>query len=145
MRGKRGRGGRAAVALALVAAIVLALIAAGCEMLLGPGFGADDFPSSSPIATFTTGSATVAIDGGAPMHLTTLESGSGIDSLFGSDSHWSNADGWHVHLAGAGADSPGGIGGGPGAFLTLDRIQGGEHWSTLDPTRCIVDFKEADA
>src|SRR6476469_2598524 len=150
MRGSRGRGGRATAALMLVGAMSLAVTAAGCEMLLsgagfGTGFEPDGFPSSSPIATFKSGSATIAVDGGAPIELTDLEAGSGIESLFGSDVHWSNADGGHLHLAGAGAELPDEMGPGPGAFLTLDRIQGGDHWTTLDPTRCIVDVTTADA
>ena len=31
------------------------------------------------------------------------------------------------------------------AYLTLDRIADGQHWTTFDPSRCIVNVKVADA
>jgi hypothetical protein len=148
--GSRGRGGRSAAALTLFALAFVAIAVAGCDLLLngaGAGFG-EQFPSSSPIVTFTRGTATIAVDGGQPMTLGDLGSESGIETLFGSNVHWSNADGWHLRVNGAGADLGGGfgpsLGGGESGYLTIDRITDGQHWTTYDPTRCIVEIEVAD-
>jgi len=121
-------------------------VAAGCSLLFGSGFGPLDpeLPSSSPIAEFSDGSATIAIDGGEPIVLGILDAQSRIDSLFGSDVHWSNADGWHLRVNGAGSDFGGGVEIGGTSMLTLDRISEGRHWTTYDPTRCIVEVEVAD-
>jgi hypothetical protein len=139
-RGRRVRG-----LAALTAAALVGLVAGGCGLLFGTGFGGFDpeLMSSSPIATFTDGSATIAISGGETITLDEVGRGSRIDSMFGSEVQWSNADGWSLRLSGAGADF------GPGtlestAFVTIDRISGGEHWSTFDPGRCIVEVEVAD-
>lgn len=132
-------------ALAAFGALAVAVLLGGCGLLF-PGMGFDDdFPSSSPIAQFATGSATIAIGGGETIELPDLAKGAVIDSFYGSDVHWSNADGWHLRVSGAGADD-GGFGGFGGEFgyLTIDRIFDGKHWSTFDSSRCIVDVVVAD-
>ena len=138
--GRRGRGIAAVGAAGLVA-----FVATGCSLLFGSGFGPLDpeLMSSSPLATYSDGSATIAIDGGETIELNVLDPTSGIDSMFGSDVHWSNAGGWHLRVSGAGTDFGGGIGG--TEFVTMDRITDGAHWSTFDPSRCIVDVDVADA
>lgn len=116
----RGRGSRRA---AVLVAAGLALVLGGCEALLGPGFGGD-FPSSSPIAAYTTGTATIAITGGETIKLERVAQGSGVDSLFGSDVRWT----------------------GPSGYITLDRIVDGQHWTTMfDGSRCITDVDLVDA
>lgn len=137
--GRRGRGVAAAGATGFIA-----FVAAGCSLLFGSGFGPLDpeLMSSSPLATYSVGSATIAIGGGETIELDVLDPSSGIDSMFGSDVHWSNGDGWHLRVNGAGTDLGDGMGG--AEFLTIDRITDGAHWSTLDPSRCIVDVDVAD-
>jgi hypothetical protein len=138
------RTSRALVAGAF--ASVVALVAAGCSLLMGSGFGAfpEGMPSSSPLATFSEGSATIAIADGETIELDALEPESGIDSLFGSNVSWSNGDGWHLRVNGAGVDPSGGLAPAEIAFLTLDRVTDGDHWTTYDPSRCIVDIEVAD-
>jgi hypothetical protein len=143
----RGAGRISAVGGLVAVAVVLG----GCGLLFPPtGFG-DDLPSSSPIASYRTGTATIAIDGGAAIQLTELADGASIDSLYGSNVHWTGGDGWHVRLSGAGADDGGfgGLGGfggfGASGLITLDRIADGKHLTTYDnDSRCIVDIDVAD-
>jgi hypothetical protein len=140
------RGSRGA-ALA-ICGLLVAFVAGGCELLMGrngfaPGF-VDDFPSPSPIASFATGSATITIDGGAPITLADLDKDSGIETYFGSNVHWSNADGWHLRINGAGSDLGESVPPPEIAFLTIDRITDGQHWTTYDPSRCVVDIAVAD-
>ncbi len=143
MRGSRG------AALA-ICGLLVAFVAGGCELLMGrngfaPGF-VDDFPSPSPIAAFSTGAATVAITGGETVELNELDKTSGIESMMGSNVRWTNADGWSLRVNGAGMSLPDGVGTtfeSP-AFITLDRISDGHHWTTFDPSRCIVTVEQAD-
>ena len=132
---------------AVTAAAFIALVAGGCSLLLGGGFSPFDpevMMSSSPLAEYAEGSATIEIADGETITLDQVGAGSRIDSLFGSEVQWSNGDGWSLRVSGAGADY------GPGtlestAYLTIDRISGSQHWSTFDPGRCIVDVEVADA
>jgi hypothetical protein len=130
--------------LTLVATGLAAATVAGCSLLMGgAGFG-PDLPSSSPIASFSEGRATIAIDGGEPIELNDVGAASGIDAMFGSNVTWSNADGWHLRVNGAGATFGGDIAPPEMSYLSLDRITDGQHWTTYDPTRCIVDIEVAD-
>ena len=136
--GGRGRGSRRAAVLVGAGA----LLHAGCSAFLGPGFDGD-FPSSSPIAAYTTGSATIAIKDGETIKLDQVAAGAGVDSLFGSNIRWTGPSGWHLRLTGAGGDKEFGMG---PAFLQFDRIVDGKHWqSQYDGSRCIVDVEVADA
>jgi hypothetical protein len=134
---RRGR------AFAAIAVLAVAVLTAGCGLFFPAGFD-EDFPSSSPIATYATGSATIAIEGGDTIDLTDLANGASIDSLYGSDIRWSGPDGWHLKVTGAGADDMGFAAFGEGAYVSLDRIFDGKHWTTYDPSRCIVDIEVAD-
>ena len=139
MRGPRG------AALA-IGGLLVAFVAGGCELLMGGGgFGAG-FPEPSQIASFSSGTATIAIAGGETVELNGLDTTSGIESLMGSDVRWTNADGWSLRVSGAGAIGPDGIGTTfeTPAFITLDRISDGQHWTTFDPSRCIVTIAAAD-
>ena len=143
-RGRRVRG-----LAAIATASIVALVAGGCSLLFGGDFGAfpmdPELMSSSPLASYAEGSATIAIAGGDTITLDDVDPESKIDSLFGSDVHWSNADGWHLRINGAGMNLGGPDSGIEGtAFLTIDRINDGTHWSTFDPSRCIVDVDDAD-
>jgi hypothetical protein len=128
--------------------MLLALLLAGCEMLLGPAFGGSAFgegPLASPsqIATYATGTVTIAIKGGETIVLDRMAPGSGVNTLFGSDVRCTGPSGWHVRIGGAGVNEAFGIGG--GGYLTLDRIVDGQHWTTYDGSRCVVDIEVADA
>jgi hypothetical protein len=139
--GKRGRGLRAARA-AVVASGALALILGGCSAFFGPGFEGD-FPSSSPIAAYSTGTATIAIKDGETIKLDQVADGSGVDSVFGSDVRWTSPSGWHLRVNGAGGNEEFGA---PAGYLTLDRILEGQHWTTMfDESRCITDVDVVDA
>ena len=142
-------GARGGAALALIAA--LGVLLGGCE-LLGPAFGGpfggDPFPSSSPIASYTSGKATIAITGGETIVLDRLGHGATVDSLFGSDVSWTGSSGWHVRVNGAGASDAGAFGGAAGfsGYVAFDRIADGAHWTTLGgDDRCIVDVTVVSA
>ena len=140
MRGSRG------AALA-IGGLLVAFVAGGCELLLsGAGVGPQGFPPPSQIASFSTGSATIAITGAETIELNELDKTSGIESMVGSDVRWTNADGWSLRVNGAGMSLPDGIE--PpiesAAFITLDRISDGHHLTTFDPSRCVVTIAVAD-
>jgi hypothetical protein len=130
-----------------VAAGSLALVVSGCQRFFGPAFDGN-FPSPSPIASYSSGTASIAIASGETIKLDNVAAGAGVDSMFGSNVRWSSSSGWNLRVTGAGASQGfgDGIGFGSGsAYLTLDRIADGQHWTTFDPSRCIVDVKVADA
>jgi hypothetical protein len=105
----------------------------------GGGFG-DELPSSSPIASYATGTATIAIKGGETIKLDQVAKGAGVDSLMGSDVRWTGPSGWYLRLMGAGATEMPADG-----FISFDRIADGQHWtSSYDGGRCIVDVASAD-
>ena len=138
------RAWRGAAVAGLAAA---AVVASGCGLLFPPTGLDGSIPSSSPIASYRTGAATIAIDGGKAIQLSTLAEGASIDSLYGSNVHWTGTGGWHVRLSGAGGNDGGfgGLGGfGSSGTVILDRIADGQHLTTYDPSRCIVDIKVAD-
>jgi hypothetical protein len=140
VRGRRG----AAPALALLG-VAVALVAGGCELLMDSGGFGNDFPAPSQIASFSTGHATIAIAGGETIELDKVDATSGIQTLMGSDVRWTGDDGWSLQVNGAGADFPDNMGGlDTPAFLALDRIQDGNHWTTYDPSRCVVTVDVAD-
>jgi hypothetical protein len=138
---ERGRASRAAVVV--VAAAAVALILGGCEAFM-PGFG-EAFPSSSPIAAYSTGSATIAIKDGETIELDKVAAGSGVNSMFGSEVRWTGPGGWHLRVSAAGAEGAGAFGAADG-YVTLDRIVDGKHWTTMfDGDRCITNIAVVDA
>ena len=149
---RRGQASRAphlpahrsrARAVALLGASV-ALLLVGCEALLGTAFGSGPggFPSPSPIAAYTTGTATITIKGGETIKLDKLAADSGVNSLFGSNVRWTGQSGWNMRLNGAGSEAGFGTGSG---FLTFDRIVEDQHLTTYDASRCIVQVEVIDA
>ena len=130
-------------------ALVAALVTGGCQYLLGfdpmapyPSFDPEaPFPGASPLARYPTGSATIAIDGGETISLDRVRTPGSLDATFGADVTIGNADGWYVRVYAF----PTGVGLGSGGSVTLDRITGTEHWTTADPSRCIVTIETADA
>src|SRR5262245_17297834 len=110
----------------------------------GGGFGSD-FPAPSQIASFSTGHATIAIAGGETIELDKVGAKSGIESIIGADVRWTGDDGWSLQVSGAGADYPDGVTTiDTPALLMLDRITDGSHWTTYDPSRCVVTVEVAD-
>ena len=163
-----GRGSRRSRLAGAVFVALLAPLLGGCQLLglpPGPfpvpdgGMGFDEepvpepgvdpdmgwepdmgFPEPRVIAIYTTGSAVVALGDGTTIRLDRVAEGSGVNAAFGSDVRWIGPDGWNLRLLGAGVEEEFG---GP-AFLQLDRIRGGEHWTSWDDGRCIVDVEVAD-
>lgn len=137
MRG-RARGSAAAPLLLLVAA---ASILGGCQYLFGYDPTSPDFAMPSPAATYGDGRATVTVGEEPPIVLDQLGGGGMYQATFGAEATFRSADGWNVRVMGAM-----GSGGmfGQSAYVTLDRIVGFEHWTTSDPTRCIVTVTKAD-
>jgi hypothetical protein len=134
--------GRVAVA---VLGIFAAWTVAGCELFLPGTFTPDgQLQEPSPRATYTKGSATLAMGDGTKVTLDRLSEGPHLIALYGSSIRWSNADGWSLQLTGAGASSELGNLLGSGGYLQLDRIVGVEHWQTYETGRCIVDIDVAN-
>jgi hypothetical protein len=124
----------------IVLALGAASIVAGCSLLYG--FGAQpDFSMPTPTAIYREGRATVKIGTGPAMELTAAAEAGTFDPTFGAGATFSNAEGWYVRISGA--SKTGGLLG-SSAFLQLDRIVGNQHWTTWDPTRCIVTIDTAD-
>jgi hypothetical protein len=132
---ERGRG-----KVAFLGALAVPWLA-GCSLLgLGPDFDGA-FPEPSILATYRAGSASIALADGPTIELDQVAADSSLEATFGASVRWFGADGWHVRFNGSG--EPGPFGGVP-AYLTLDRVSGGEHRTSMDPTRCIVDVEVAD-
>jgi hypothetical protein len=144
--GGRGLLRRPLDKLALVGLAMLIPAVAGCELLF-PGFappvGDPGFPGASPLAEFGSGTAKIAIEGGETLELGQLHGDAELNSFFGASISWENESGWYLRLLGAG-DKAGGPAADFPATLTIDRIVDGEHWSTRDPERCLVDIDKAD-
>ncbi len=121
----------------------------GCallDLLLGlpPGLDPDatfpPFPISTAETTFTTGSATIEL-AGETLVLDELTGGGSMAEDFGIQAKWSNGDGWYLTYysypdIGFGSES---------AYLSIDRIFDGQHWTIYDPSRCVTTTERADA
>jgi hypothetical protein len=124
--------------LLAVAAIVTQV--GGCsvlDLLLGvspdPFDPEEPFPFPTAEATFSTGTATIELEGETVV-LDEVFEDSGLGE-FGFTVTWENDDGWYLQLSGF-ADElelPGG-----GAYLSLHRLQGSEHFVIVDPGRCVT-------
>jgi hypothetical protein len=124
----------------LVAAVTLG----GCQYLFGfdPSVMPPDFPRPEPVAVYREGRATVKVDSEPMVVLEDLSDTGTFDPSFGAGATFRNADGWFVRVMGASK-----LGGfmTSSAYVQLDRIVGLEHWTTADPSRCIVTISAADA
>jgi hypothetical protein len=136
-----GRRARRSAAAPLLVLVAMASILGGCSYLLGFDPTTPDFAMPSPAATYREGHATVTMGEDPPIVLDQLSSGGTYEPTFGAEATFRSADGWYVRVMGAM-----GSGGmfGQTAYVTLDRIVGFEHWTTSDPTRCIVTVTKAD-
>lgn len=152
----------AAIAILVGATFLLS----GCQYLFGmtpqippiggsfdpgvfPSFDPSDFGSFDPsdpgfslpppLATYTTGTATVKIAGAT----TTLGKLSALGTSyadFGTEVGWTDGKGLYVHFYGTTAPGEATSDG----FLTIDRIQDGQHWATADPEVCAVTVTQND-
>ncbi len=137
-RGSSTARGTAVLALALGASLLLS----GCEYLYGYGAGdPDDFGMPAPLARYVEGTARVSLDEAGAMDLGEVSHAALYGDLFGAEATFSNGDGWYVRVSGA---TTGGMFGSL-AYVSLDRVTGGQHWTTTDPSRCIVTIDAADA
>jgi hypothetical protein len=152
----------AAVAILVGAALLLS----GCQYLFGLGgpvltpggsfdpgvfpsldpglFGSFDpndpgFSLPPPLATYTSGTATVAI-AGATTKLDKLSAPGTSYTDFGQDVGWTDGNGLYLHFYGT--LDPGSPDAG---FVTIDRIRDGQHWAIADPGLCTVAVAENDA
>lgn len=127
-----------------VAAIVTQL--SGCTLLdLLLGMSPDPFDPDGPFpfptmeASFTSGNATITLEGEAIV-LGELAGEAGIDEFIGASVRWTNGDGWYL-----GVNSFAEMDGFPAnAYLTLDWIVDSRHWTILDPSRCVTTIDRVD-
>ncbi len=128
-----------------VAAIVTGV--SGCaflELLLGvTPFDPDDpfpsFPAPSAEVTYTTGQASLAIDGESIV-LDRLAGTGTFDDDYGTHVAWANDDGWYLTYYAYGEDD-----GMDSRYLSIDRVFDNQHWVVDDPTRCVTTTTQADA
>ena len=103
-----------------------------------PGF--DPEASFVPKATFKHGSATLTI-GSKVIKLDRVVGSGYLSDEFGGQAAWTNGSGWYAQAFGiseaASAD-------GADAFVSFDRIEGGQHWTVGDPTSCKVTVERAE-
>ena len=131
-----------------VVAIALAFLTAGCQYLFGfspvvpPG---DEFAMPSPIATFGNGTATITVGADAPVRLDELAAPGTLMRAMGAEVTFHSADGWYLKVSAMATSDGSSPLLGSGGFLQLDRIVDGQHWTTADPSRCIVTVEQADA
>jgi hypothetical protein len=147
---RTGRPARAGAAVAV--AILATLILAGCQYLYGltpmppiDPFGSFDpgaFESPgpelmpSPVAIFESGSAEITIDG-TTTTLDRLTGAAAVYGMFGTNAVWTDGKGLYMRYYGPGEGID------QGGFVSFDRIQGGSHWTTLDPG-CKVALTKSD-
>jgi hypothetical protein len=141
------RGGTVRVVRHRVATLLLGLVAAatlgGCQYLMGLNPAVPpDFGMPKPAATYKSGHATVTMDKQPLLELGQLTEGGTMDPSYGASATFRNADGWYVRVMGA--TQSGTAAYFAPAYLTIDRIVGTQHWTTLDSSRCVVTVTKAD-
>lgn len=133
----------------LLAVVVLVVAGtSGCtllDLLLGtPPFDPNQpFPSfafPTAEATFTTGRATIELDG-ETIVLDELAGEAGVNFDLGTHVVWENDEGWYMTFTAY----PGESGFPGGAYLSIDRIADSEHWVLSDPSRCVTTTDQSDA
>jgi len=131
----RGRAG------APLFGLLVATVVGGCQDLFG-AVPPPDFGMPQPVAVYREGRATVAVDGDPIIVLDELAETGTFDPSLGAGATFHNADGWYVRVMDA--TKLGGFLTSP-AYIQLDRIVGTEHWTSADPSRCVVTVSAADA
>jgi len=128
------------------ALLAITVLAAGCSWFYGfpPG---EAIPEPSTIATYASGRATVTIDGGGTtIVLDRLTTPGTLVDMYGGEVTWRNDDGWYMKLLGPTPTGPLGRPGFGSAYLQLDRIADGTHWTTSQfGPGCNVAIMQADA
>ena len=130
---------RRARSVGVLFAVLSALLLAGCNILFpgSPFNGSEGEPS--PIAKLTMGSATLRLGDGTTITLNRVVPGSNVMTSF-SSVRWSNDQGWSLMAA----ELDTGLGLGSNGYLVIDRIFENQHWTTYDPSRCVVTISAAD-
>jgi hypothetical protein len=118
----------------------------GCSLLdllfgfPGPFDPDEPFPLPTVEASFSTGSATLEL-GGETITLDELAGDAGFSADVGFSVRWEDGEGRYLSLYASPA-----FGGLPSSqYLTIDWINGDEHWVIADPTRCVTTVDQADA
>lgn len=117
----------------------LVLTIAGCSLFY-PFEDFEEFESLEPIATYTSGRATIEIDGETVV-LDRLTGPAELLEGFGAEAVWIGEGGWYLRISGAMTGQPAF---GETAWLTIDRIVDEQHWTTWDPSRCILTLDTVD-
>jgi hypothetical protein len=119
----------------------------GCsllDLLFGvepPSFDPDEpFPFPTAEAVFTTGTATIELDG-ETLVLGELAGEAAVSPDFGINVRWTNGEGRYLSLyatpdMGFVPDS---------SYLTFDWLADDRHWVIMDPSRCVITIEQADA
>lgn len=141
--------------LHIAAALTLPFVISGCDLLyagLYPDLGPFPEPELGPTVVYDSGLATIDFtQGDATQTLTLDEVGpnSMLDSYMGAAVTWRNDAGWIVRINAYDFVDPsvGNLPGIPSADVTVERIDGHEHWTagtyTAAPgNSCIVDVWE---
>lgn len=92
-----------------------------------------------PLATYVKGTASITI-GGAVTKLDRLTEPAALYVDAGAEASWTDGKGMYVEFY----SDPTGSSGSDGV-VQLDRISGGQHLATIDPSSCVVTVKQADA
>ena len=96
------------------------------------------FSIPPPLATFTTGSATLSI-AGVKTELGDLSGTGAVYADGGSEAGWTNGAGTYIRVYSE-PESLSGQG-----FVTIDRIVNSQHWTIADPAACKVTLTTNDA
>lgn len=128
-----------------LAAIVAGV--SGCvflDLLLGvPPFDPDNpfpsFPVPSAEVTFTTGTATLVIDG-ETIVLAGLARAGTTDADYGTQVTWTDGEGWYLTYYGYEQSFLT-----ESSYVSLDRVFDNQHWVIYDQYRCVTTTTQVDA
>ena len=117
----------------------------GCSLLdllfgVPPPFDPDEpFPFPTVEASFSTGSATLELDG-ETIVLDQLSGEAGISDEMGFNVRWTDGAGRYLSIFG----TPAFPGLPSSEYLTLDWLQEDRHWVIVDTMRCVTTIDQAD-
>jgi hypothetical protein len=89
--------------------------------------------------TYTTGHATLAIDG-EDIELTQIAGVGTFEAEYGTQVTWTDGAGWYLTFYGYSEDEFA-----ESSYLSLDRVSENQHWVVYDPYRCVTTTTQADA